>query len=170
MENAESQIIKWRQTKTFTIMQQLEQKDLSTFLIEYHNRGYKLQKPLMLYENVKRELRTRAYAKADHPYREHNQAMIEGKIVKVSDHPELLANDIPRIEYENAQGIIYFTSIPVVFIYDLEYGAYQSRMHQIPYICLMHVGTHLVHADSDKEIDEKCRLYMEQNFDNYLVK
>lgn len=158
-------------------MQQLEQKDLSTFLIEYHNRGYKLQKPLMLwidnieiYENVKRELRTRAYVKADHPYREHNQAMIEGKIVKVSDHPELLANDIPRTEYENAQGIIYFTSIPVVFIYDLEYGAYQSRMHQIPYICLMHVGTHLVHADSDKEIDEKCRLYMEQNFDNYLVK
>ena len=158
-------------------MQQLEQKDLITFLIEYHNRGYKLQKPLMLwidnietYDNIKRELRARAYAKAHHPYREHNQAMIEGTIVRVSEHPELLANDITRAEYENAQGIIYYTSIPVVFIYDLEYGAYQSRMYQIPYICLMHVGTHLVHADLDKEIDDKCRLYMEEKFDNYLVK
>ena len=158
-------------------MRQLKKEELGTLLAEYHNHGYKSQKPLLLwiddaetYNDLKGELKQRGYAKAEHPYREHELAKIEGKIVKVSDYPELLGNDISRAEYENVKGLVYFSSIPVVFMYDLEYGADQSRKLQIPYICLMHEGTHLMHKDIDTEIDENSRLYMNDKFDNYLIK
>lgn len=135
-------------------MKEVAKAELSTLLKEYHDHGYKSQKPLMLwigdveiYNDLKCELRKRGYAKAD---------------------------CLSRVEHEKAKGLFYFTSIPAVLMYDLEYGDEQSRKQQIPYVCLMQEGTHLMHnsmhSESHGEIDEKSRLYMEEKFDNYIVK
>jgi hypothetical protein len=143
------------EAKNFSnIMKELRKEVLSTLLKEYHDYGYKSQKPLMLwigdveiYNDLKSKLRHQGYVKAD---------------------------CLSQTEYEKAKGIFYFTSIPAVLMYDLKYGAEQSCKHQIPYICLMQEGTHLMHSDirseSHGEIDKKSRLYMEEKFDNYLIK
>ena len=145
-------------------MKQLEQKEFSTFLIEYHNHGYRSLKPLMLwiddnevYHNIESELRKLCYCKAVHPVRGHDYAGKNG-------------------EYENAKGLYYSTSAPIIFRYDLEYGIYQSRNLQIPYICLMHTDPLGISNDDSDEInkiapiDEDCRLFLEENFENYSIK
>ena len=98
-------------------MKQLEQKEFSTFLIEYHNHGYRSLKPLMLwiddnevYHNIESELRKLCYCKA------------------------------------------------------------------VPYICLMHTDPLGISNDDSDEInkiapiDEDCRLFLEENFENYSIK
>lgn len=142
-------------------------------LITKYSKQESFNKPLMLWfasnntlDNVLGELTLdmkRTIRIYGHPYAGHERVVIGDKVVKISNHPELLSIDELPIGYtENTQRVICHDYHQQLRKDKLDYYCHQLRKLQIPFICL-------VNDYSTKEEGSVDSEYIASHFEQYSI-
>lgn len=97
-----------------------------------------------------------------HPMWGHKQAVVNGEFVKISEHPELLANDIYTESIRNANWVLYhryteqLSNEPLTYCIDL-----QKNLHK-PVVCFVNTYSKAEQGTVDAS-------FIASNFDEIIV-